>query len=204
MALASQIPVDVCPNHPEVSTGLIRCARCNRNYCSDCVVELEGRPYDAVCKEEQLRDLRSGTTSAVQLASAGRRFMGMFVDGLIFIPLSVVFILFFGASMTPDQGLVGGFLARLIAFAIPWVLYEAIMLQQFGGQTLGKKAVGLKVVSSDGSGLVPGQAWKRAISRQLMSITYVLGLVDSLMVFSERRRTLHDRFANTIVVNSRP
>ena len=203
MALASQIPVDVCPNHPEVSTGLIRCARCNRNYCSDCVVELEGRPYDAVCKEEQLRDLRSGTTSAVQLASAGRRFMGMFVDGLVFLPVYIIGA-FAGAAIRGGRQPGVFFSVDLLVYAAAWVVYEAVMLQSFGGQTLGKKAAGMKVVNADGSELRPEQAWKRAISPQLMSITYVLGFVDALMVFSERRRTLHDRFGNTIVVNSRP
>src|SRR5690349_24837773 len=90
MPVASQTPVEVCPNHPEVSSGLIHCARCNRAWCSDCVVELDGKPYDAVCKEEQLRDLRSGTASAIELATAGRRFVAMVVDGLVFLPIYVI------------------------------------------------------------------------------------------------------------------
>ena len=52
-----------CPNHPDVVSGLVACARCGVAYCGDCVVELEGRPYDASCKEEQVRDLRSGTAA---------------------------------------------------------------------------------------------------------------------------------------------
>jgi uncharacterized RDD family membrane protein YckC len=201
MALSSQIPVEVCPNHPEVSTGLVRCARCNKAYCIDCVVELDGKPYDAVCKEEQLRDLRSGTVSAVELAGAWRRFAGMFVDGLVLIPLTIIYFLVVGTS---QPATVTGFFLRLVLFAIPWIIYEGFMLSRYGGQTLGKKALGLKVVNSDGSEIDPGQAWKRGISRQLMSITYVLGLVDTLMIFSTQRRTLHDRFARTIVVNWKP
>src|SRR5437879_3669665 len=202
MALASQSSFEVCPNHPEVSSGLIRCARCARAYCTDCVVELDGKPYDAVCKEEQLRDLRSGTTSAIQLATALPRVLGILADGLGFVPISLL-------GALASAGLRGGtppgiFSIDLLFYAAAWVLYEAIMLQSFGGQTLGKKAAGTKVVNPDGSELQPGQAWKRAISRQVMSITCVLGLVDSLMVFSQMRRTLHDRFANTIVLNAKP
>jgi uncharacterized RDD family membrane protein YckC len=203
MPLPSQSTVEVCPNHPEVSSGLIRCARCARAYCPDCVVELDGKPYDAVCKEEQLRDLRSGTTSAIQLAPAGRRLLGIFVDGLVFLPVYAVGIVIQISSSAgqPPRGL---FSSSLFFYAVIWVLYEALMLQKFGGQTLGKKAVGTKVVNPDGSALQPGQAWKRAISRQVMAITYVLGFVDTLMVFSQMRRTLHDRFANTLVVNAKP
>src|SRR4051812_16728751 len=204
MALTSQIPIEVCPNHPEVSTGLVRCARCNKAYCTDCVVELAGKPYDAVCKEEQIRDLRSGTTSAIQLATAGRRFVAMFVDGLIFLPVYVIGTFLLAFSSGKSQPPTGLFSAPLFIYALVWILYEAVMLQNYGGQTLGKKAAGVRVVNADGSELRSGQPWKRAISRQVMSITYVLGLVDSLMVFSDRRRTLHDRFASTIVVNAKP
>jgi uncharacterized RDD family membrane protein YckC len=201
MALASQIPIEVCPNHPEVSTGLVRCARCNIGYCTDCVVELAGKPYDAVCKEEQLRDLRSGTVSAVELAGAWRRAVAVFVDGLVMIPLTIVYFVIVGTSQ-PET--VRGFFLRLVLFAIPWVLYEGFMLARYDGQTLGKKALGLRVVNADGSALEAAQGWKRGISRQVMSLTYVLGLVDMLMIFSAQRRTLHDRFARTIVVNWKP
>src|SRR3954466_12270810 len=77
-----------CPNHPDVNSGLVPCARCGVAYCGDCLIELEGKPYDAACKEEQVRDLRSGT-SAPALATAGRRFVGIFVDGLVFVPFWV-------------------------------------------------------------------------------------------------------------------
>jgi len=200
MALTSQTPFEVCPNHPEVSAGLVRCARCNRAYCPDCVVELDGRPYDAVCKEEQLRDLRSGTVAAMDIAGAWRRFGALIIDGLVLLPLSIAYIILAGAS--PPTG--KGFLLRLVLFAIPWVLYEGLMLAHRHGQTLGKKAVGLKVVNADGSEITPAQAWKRALSRQVMSITYVLGIIDVLMIFSAQRRTLHDRFGKTLVVNWKP
>lgn len=201
MTLASQIPFEVCPNHPEVSAGLVHCARCNRAYCPDCVVELDGKPYDAVCKEEQLRDLRSGTVAAIDIAGAGRRLGAVIIDGLVLLPLSIVYIIFAGPSATTTAN---GFVSRLVIFAIPWILYEGSMLAHRHGQTLGKKAVGLKVVNPDGTEITPAQAWKRALSRQVMSITYVLGLIDTLMIFSQQRRTLHDRFGKTLVVNWKP
>jgi len=203
MPAASEFPIEVCPNHPEVASGLIPCARCGRGYCADCVVELDGKPYDAVCKEEQLRDLRSGTSSAINLASAWRRFAGMFVDGLIFLPVYVIGGFMTGAFSRPPQNR-GFFGLDMLVYAGIWILYEAIMLNGYRGQTIGKKAVGLRVVNVDGSALRPDQAWKRSISRQLMGITYILGFIDSLMVFSAMRRTLHDRFASTVVVKANP
>jgi uncharacterized RDD family membrane protein YckC len=185
-----------CPNHPDVVSGLATCARCGIEFCSDCVIELDGSPYDAACKEEQIRDLKSGTAE-IDLASAGRRFAGIFVDGLVFLPLSAVLIYFYWGRPVYDQ-----FVVRSVLPAALWVVYEALMLKS-GGQTLGKKAVKIRVVNADGSDLKGGQAWTRAISRQLMGVTQILGLVDALMVYSQGRRTLHDRFGKTMVVNAK-
>jgi len=187
-----------CPNHPDVVSGLVACARCGVAYCGDCVVELEGRPYDASCKEEQVRDLRSGTAGPA-VATAGRRFGGTLVDSLVFAPVWVGLALAY-----PKAGLFDHALERIVLPALLWMLYEAWMLTSSGGQTLGKKAVGIRVIRKDGSAVTAKQAVWRAVSRNLMAYTYVLGLVDALMVFSRGRRTLHDRAAGTIVVNARP
>ncbi len=185
-----------CPNHPDAVSQLVSCARCAKEYCRDCVVEIGGLSYDAACKEEHLRDLRSGSEGP-DLASAGRRFAGIFVDSLVCIPASLIVMFLVASSPSVPLG------ARALVVLFPAfvaVLYEALMLGS-GGQTLGKKAVGTKVINADGSEVSSGQAWWRAGSRALMSITYVLGIVDVLLVYSSRRRTLHDRAARTLVVN---
>jgi uncharacterized RDD family membrane protein YckC len=192
--------IQSCPNHADVVSGLVRCARCGVAFCADCVVELDGRPYDAACKEEQIRDLKSGTVGA-DIAGAVRRFGGVFIDGLLFVPLWG----FMAVKYTvPGMGMFDNFVPRLLLPGLAYVAYEALMLRFSGGQTLGKKAVRIKVTNADGSDLSGGQAWARAGSRQLMSFTYILGLVDALMVFTANRRTLHDRIGKTIVVNAGP
>jgi uncharacterized RDD family membrane protein YckC len=187
-----------CPNHPDVVSGLAACARCGVAYCGDCVVELEGRPYDAACKEEQVRDLRSGTAGPA-IATVGRRFGGMFVDSLVFAPVWVGL-----AIAYPQAGVFDHPLQRLVLPAVLWMLYETWMLTNAGGQTLGKKAVGIRVTRTDGSAVTAKQALWRAVSRNLMTNTYILGLIDAAMVFSGGRRTLHDRAAGTVVVNAKP
>ncbi len=52
--------VAACPNHPEVSQGLRECSRCHRSFCTDCTVELGGKTVCAGCKDEVVRELRSG------------------------------------------------------------------------------------------------------------------------------------------------
>jgi uncharacterized RDD family membrane protein YckC len=70
------------------------------------------------------------------------------------------------------------------------------------GQTLGKMAVGIKVVTPQGGDIRAGQAWVRALSGTLMALVY-LNYVDDLFIFTPRRRTLHDRLAKTVVVKWR-
>lgn len=73
------------------------------------------------------------------------------------------------------------------------------------GQTIGKRALGLRIVDADGN--IP--AWSKLLiaregSRYGMGfIPYLgvlLGLADALMIFSDRHQTLHDRVAGTYVV----
>src|SRR5438132_12454951 len=71
-----------CPNHPDISTGLRPCVRCGREFCANCLVEIQGKLACATDKEELLRDLRSGAAE-VDLAGPGKRFVGAFIDGLV-------------------------------------------------------------------------------------------------------------------------
>jgi uncharacterized RDD family membrane protein YckC len=183
-----------CQNHPDVLTGLVNCARCSKEFCADCVIELEGKPYDVLCKDEALRDLKSGTAGP-DLGTPGRRFAGMFIDGLVLMPVSIGLNFAF-----PGVGLFDNYVPRILVPALVGVAYEALMLGS-GGQTLGKKAMGLKVVNADGSDLGPSQGWLRAAARQVMGVTYVLGFVDALTIYSQGARTLHDRIGKTVVIN---
>src|SRR4051794_25380855 len=99
-----------CRNHWDVVEGLRQCSRCGQTFCRDCLIDIGGRPYCATCKNEQLLDVRSGVTSAatLNLASLGRRFAALFLDGLIVgIPFGIVIgvILFSamaGGRMRPE------------------------------------------------------------------------------------------------------
>jgi uncharacterized RDD family membrane protein YckC len=193
MDLTASSTFQICSNHPEVTSGVVACARCGGMFCPDCVVELDGQPYDAVCKDEQVRDLQSGV-SALPFASAGARFVGAFVDG--WVAIAIYFAIAIGVSAPR-----GGWSA-LLFLALGTFVYESLMVQLVNGQTLGKMAAKTRIVSADGSPVSAGQAWARAAVRHLMSLTYVLGVVDSLMVFSKDRRTLHDRIARTRVVEA--
>src|SRR5258708_40202765 len=81
-----------CRNHWDVVEGLRPCSRCGQPFCRDCLVDINGLPYCANCKNEQLLDVRSGVApTTLNLASIVKLFLALFVDGLIIgIPFGVL------------------------------------------------------------------------------------------------------------------
>jgi len=70
-----------------------------------------------------------------------------------------------------------------------------------GGQTLGKMAMGIRVVSTGADeGVHTGRAIVRELSRCLLALPAGIGLLPA--VFSHDHRGLHDRFAGTRVVRA--
>jgi uncharacterized RDD family membrane protein YckC len=76
-----------------------------------------------------------------------------------------------------------------------WILYEVCLLTLWNGQTLGKKAVGIKVQGVQGD-------WGKAIVRTLMKIVSAapLGLGYLWMLWDKDGQTWHDKVAGTQVV----
>lgn len=196
-----------CANHPAVNVGLVRCKRCEKGFCRNCVVALRGQYYCARCKADQVRDIQSGTEAGVlELATIGRRFGAQWVDGLVFLAvfLPVYVFLFLGASAaadgTADVGL-GPTVLLTIGGAALIFLYEGLMLSS-RGQTLGKMAVGIKVVTPEGQEIGAGQAWARALVRQVFFSYFALVNVLPAL-FTKQRTAVHDLAAKTRVVRFR-
>lgn len=78
------------------------------------------------------------------------------------------------------------------------VLYLAGLTYQ-GGQTLGKRLTGIRVVDEAGDDVSMGRAVVRAIGWLVSLGTFGVFWVPAL--FDLQRRTVHDRLAGTIVIN---
>jgi uncharacterized RDD family membrane protein YckC len=201
-----------CKNHPLVEDRLACCSRCAEAFCPDCIVEIGGLPYCLTCKAESMRDLRSGVAfRGLDLASFGRRFTAILIDGLlvtlpVLIPAALVFLLLSLANaqdrmveaLRRESTFSAGFLT--LGIGVLYFLYEGLMLTS-GGQTVGKRAMRVKVVTAAGGDITAGQAWSRAVLRQILAIAPGMGLIDYLAAFGLERATLHDRVAKTRVVN---
>lgn len=192
-----------CRNHPDAVEGLRYCSRCGQTFCPDCLVTIRGNTFCASCKAEQMRDLASGVNqNALELASIGRRFGALFIDGLLLsVPMIIIIFALIFASVSGKNNNFNPIWiqpAALLVIAL-YVVYEALMLAA-RGQTLGKMAMKVKVVRIDGTPISTGQAWGRALMRQILASC--LSIFNYLPAFFTKDRTcLHDLVANTRVVN---
>ena len=202
-----------CAHHPEVEAGLERCERCGARLCPDCFVVLRDRPFCAACKVEHVRDLRSGIVpGALELGGVGRRLLAVWLDGFItalasyaiLIPVMIA-VGAAGAAAGPGSGSDALPVALMLVIypvflGIP-VVYEGLMLQR-RGQTVGKMAAGVRVVTPEGKDIGKGQAWGRAAVKLLLGSC--MG-IDYIPAFFTRERTcFHDMIARTRVVRVRP
>jgi uncharacterized RDD family membrane protein YckC len=95
----------------------------------------------------------------------------------------------------------GNGLAMLVMFALLWG-YSVVCEVWLGGQTLGKRALGLRVVNADGTPVT----WLPSVVRNLLRVVDVLpgvygvGLVSSLI--DPHARRLGDIVAGTMVIHA--
>ncbi len=199
-----------CRNHPEVVEHIVACSRCGGAFCPDCVITLQGKPVCAGCKGEQVKDITSGAVEGLVPAGRGARLGAALLDGLLLSVVVVPIGFALGVSVSANEGQSTGFTLELknIYAVLVWIqiisgvlmlVYEGEMLRRYG-QTVGKMVLKIAVVDQAGNPLPPGACWKRAMVRNLLSITQIGGLIDALMVFTKDRLTVHDRVAKTQVV----
>jgi uncharacterized RDD family membrane protein YckC len=196
----------ICRNHPEVSEGVRPCSRCGASFCSDCLVRIGDREYCAMCKNEQLLDVRSGVDrSHLAYSSFWKRLGAYLIDYVLLtvvnwaIMLPVMFMTGFNAAMGGTGEPSPWFFLIYIPMVLIPIFYEALMLQKKNGQTLGKLALQIRVVRPDGSPITNGQAWGRSVMRLVLGCLIIFDYVPYF--FTDEKTTLHDMVATTRVVD---
>lgn len=168
--------------------------------------------------------LNFGPTSVGRLAGFWIRFLARLIDGLILgIPMSIIMgALFFGlfaTSYRPGYGFdndispfaIGGMVIFVVLGSVLLqVAYEYFMLSSQEA-TIGKRALGLKVVSLQGQRLDQNQLRMRVALYPgvvLLQIIPLVGMLVMLYLLADaivlgtdaRKQSLHDRIAKTLVV----
>ncbi|MCK6491161.1 MAG: RDD family protein [Planctomycetes bacterium] len=191
-----------CRNHPEVVEHIVDCSRCGGAFCPDCVITLQGRPVCAGCKGEQVKDITSGAVEGLEPAGRGARLGAAIIDTLLLMAvlIPVYMAMGIGSAFFDKEQQTTWF--HVITNVLPLILYTfyEVELLKRRGQTVGKMALKIAVLDPAGAPLATAACWKRALTRNLLSITQIGGLIDALMVFTKDRLTIHDRVAKTQVV----
>ena len=88
--------------------------------------------------------------------------------------------------------------------ALAWLNYLYVSRN---GQSIAKKIVGIKLVRADGAPVSVARVfWLRNVLNTAIAMIPLVGavywLVDALLIFGERRQCMHDKIADTIVINA--
>lgn len=100
----------------------------------------------------------SAPLAVYDYAGFGRRLAATFIDGVILSVISVIIGVLFSALFGSDAGAILFSLAGLVGYFWYYSFFYAR-----SGQTPGKKAVGIKVIATDGSLLTGGKAFVRTL-----------------------------------------
>jgi uncharacterized RDD family membrane protein YckC len=177
--------------------GSVVCNVCNQVYPPDQVIRYGATSVCGNCKPQFLQRLREGATfgGTMDYAGFGKRFAAKFIDTLIVYAIN--FGVGFGAALLGGNDTAVGFLILGLNFLIAFA-YPIFFLGKWG-QTLGKMAVGVKVVSPTGEPIGFGRAAGRVLAEIVTGFTFGIGYLMAL--WDEEKRSLHDRMASTRVVN---
>jgi len=126
----------------------------------------------------------------VCLAHPGKRYQGQFIDGLISL------ILFAAMMYLANIFELSGSLVDIAIILVPFsyfVFSDALP----GGQSLGKKPLGLFVVSKDTG--EPCTMWQSFLRN---AFTPILSVLDAALILGADRQRIGDKMANTVVIKN--
>lgn len=161
-----------------------------------------------------IANLDSGATqvSVLTMATAGSRLAATSIDGLLMLP--IIIPCFRLATLLPPPGeaprstgreaVVWGVVALLYFLAVS--AYQFVLLSK-RGQTVGKRAMNIRIVKLDGSrpGFLHAVLLRIIVNGLPGAIPHVgrlFALIDILFIFRADRRCIHDIIAGTRVVKA--
>jgi uncharacterized RDD family membrane protein YckC len=147
--------------------------------------------------------------SATELARRFTRLAAQILDGLIYggaVLVGMLPLIFFGAGATPpnEDALMALFLGLMLLAAGAVFVVNLYFLHR-DGQTLGKKALKIRIVRTNDERASLGRIFAlRMLVPGVIGAVPIVGsffpLVDALFIFGEQRRCIHDYLADTKVV----
>jgi uncharacterized RDD family membrane protein YckC len=152
------------------------------------------RPRSSVWRTDKAQSLQAG--------GAFSRLVAAVIDYAILLSIDAVVVYFTLRMVSAELD------AWTILPKVPLVLFLALikagyfgMFTAMGGQTIGKMATRIRVVTEDGHTLGAAQSMTRTLAGAVTALTLGLGFLPAL---GGEHRALHDRLARTRVVSLEP
>jgi uncharacterized RDD family membrane protein YckC len=184
--------------------ALAFCTECGRQFPMAELVAIGGRQVCAACKPGALQKIREGSTAISGRVYGGFwiRFAAVIIDAILLgvVNTVITFMLIGGVMVSGDPtAAIGGLvLSYAINLGIA-VAYEGWFLVNKGA-TIGKMALGLRVIRASGAritwGLAIGRYFAKIVSGMILLIGYLMAAWD------EEKRSLHDRICDTRVIKA--
>lgn len=139
--------------------------------------------------------------SSLHFAGFWMRFWAYLLDALVVLSINGLISLPLRLIGVNDSIMV--FSPFMLLSAFVFFLYFGLMTKYYG-QTLGKMVLGLKVISTDGSGLTWTQIiFREGVGRLLHQLFFMLRVIYLFVAFTNKKQGLHDLIADTYVVFER-
>jgi uncharacterized RDD family membrane protein YckC len=199
---------------PAIPTGAGTsfCSECGRPFPSDQLVMVGNASVCALCKPIYLQRLQEGgaPVGARRYGGFWIRFVARLIDGILLLVVGLVIRIPLMMMIPLARGPVGvdpGALAAMIGMVgisgliqIAFGLAYEVYFLTTRGATLGKQALGLRVIRFDGSGISTGVAVGRFFAQYLSGFILLIGYI--MAGFDDQKRSLHDRICDTRVIHT--
>jgi uncharacterized RDD family membrane protein YckC len=132
-------------------------------------------------------------------ATFWRRLLAVILDGIVVSIPANIFAAALGTGLIVNGG--GGVHFRSGGSGLQsvlFIIYEALLIAYWNGQTIGKKAMGIRVVSAGGAPVPVGMAFVRSLMKLVSGVALMLGYL--WMLWDPNKQTWHDKVAQTYVV----
>lgn len=184
---ASTLEGTRCARHLD-RAATVTCARCGDYACSACSgPTLGGELYCNDCLD----------ASALVPASRSSRLAAQLINGVAtLVPAAPVFLI----GVLDEE--LATFLLSGVALGFLALACIQVYLLGTRGQSLGKLAMGIRIVSKDGTpaGLFALVFLRIIVPQFIAAFCGLFSLIDALSIFSADSRCIHDVIASTIVV----
>ncbi len=138
---------------------------------------------------------RAGPVTAAY-AGFWRRFLAVILDSIIVSIPANIFAAALGLNIVTNGGVQVDRSSGLEM--IFFIVYEALLIAYWNGQTIGKKVLGIRVVSAGGAPVPVGMAFARSAMKLISGAVLLLGYL--WMLWDPNKQTWHDKVAQTYVV----